>query len=163
MKKWVKLLLCIILVQLIAFLGSVFTVSSIETWYDSLIKPSFNPPSWLFGPVWTILYLMIGVSLYFFITSNPKKNYAEKNKIKKIGYWIFGIQILLNGIWTPLFFGLHNIPAALIVIIFLWLSIIANIFAFYKISKISAYLLVPYLIWVSFASVLNFSFWLLNG
>lgn len=151
-----KFILCIIAVELIGIIGGFFTASAIPIWYASLIKPSFNPPSWLFGPVWTILYAMIGISLYLFITSKAK------TKDKRKGYLIFSVQILLNFIWSPVFFGMQNIFGGLMIIILLWLSIILNLFIFYKISKASAWLLVPYWLWVSFASILNFSLWMLN-
>jgi len=156
MKNWLKLVLCIIGVELVGILSSFLSLGSLDIWYSSLIRPSFNPPSWIFGPVWTILYAMIGASLYFFMMSKGKK------KDKKTAYWIFGIQILLNFIWSPIFFGMHNIFLAVIVIALLWLAIIFTFLAFYKISKTSAWLLVPYWFWVSFASILNFSLWMLN-
>lgn len=158
MKNWLKLLISLLIVTLASSLGSLFTVSSIPTWYSILNKPGFNPPSWLFGPVWTILYLMIAVSL-FLVWKNKTK---IKNNSKKKAYWIFGIQILLNSLWSIVFFGMHQILLACIVIILLWISIILNIFYFYKISKTASYLLIPYLLWVSFASLLNFAIWILN-
>lgn len=156
MKNWLKLIICILAIEFIGIMAGFFTSSSVGSWYQTLIKPSFNPPSWLFGPVWTILYAMIGVSLYFVLTAK------QKPKIKNKSYWIFGIQILLNFMWSIVFFGMHKIFLALIVIALLWLAIILNFLAFYKISKISAWLLVPYWLWVGFASVLNFSLWMLN-
>ncbi len=156
MKKWLKLIICIVLVELIGILGGFATANSISNWYATLIKPSFNPPSWLFGPVWTILYAMIGISFYLVLTAKAKSSLKAK------AYWIFGIQIFLNAIWSPVFFGLHNIFAALIIIVLMWLFILLNILAFYKISKNSAWILVPYWLWVSFASILNFSLWMLN-
>lgn len=156
MKNWLKLIICIIAVEFIGIMGGFFTSGSVDNWYLSLIKPSFTPPSWLIGPVWTILYAMIGLSLFLFLTAK------QKSKNKKIGYWIFGIQLMLNALWSIVFFGLHQISGALIVIALLWISIVLNFFAFYKFSKNSAYLLIPYWLWVSFASVLNFALWILN-
>jgi benzodiazapine receptor len=151
-----KLVVSILVVELVGILSSFATFSSIPNWYALLIKPSFNPPNWIFGPVWTILYLMIGISLYLVWTSRIKSDL----KIK--AYWIFAIQLALNGLWTIVFFGMHQILGALAIIILLWIFIILNIFAFYKISKPAAYLLIPYWLWVSFASILNFSIWMLN-
>lgn len=155
-KKWWIFIACIILVQLAGVLGSIFSVDSIESWYSGLEKPSFNPPNWIFGPVWTALYFMIGISLFLFIIKKGSR------KEKRAGYWIFGVQLFLNAIWSIVFFGMHQIFLALIVIILLWISIFLNIPAFFRISKISAYLLVPYWLWVSFASVLNWAIWILN-
>jgi benzodiazapine receptor len=156
MKNWVKLIICIIAVEIIGILGGFFTAGSILNWYAGLAKPSFNPPNWIFGPVWTILYLMTGISLYLFLTGKGK----SKNKID--GFWIFGVQLMLNFLWSIVFFSMHQILGALIVIALLWISIVLNIVTFYRVSKSSAYLLIPYLFWVSFASVLNFAIWMLN-
>jgi len=156
MKNWLKLIISIVLAGLAGFVGSFFTTSSVMSWYPTLIKPSFNPPSWLFGPVWTILYIMIGVSLYLVWTSKAKA------KVKKKAYTIFGVQLILNSLWSIVFFGMQQPAAAFLVIALLWISIIYNALVFYRISKPAGYLLVPYFLWVSFASVLNFAIWILN-
>lgn len=129
---------------------------AIAGWYEGLVKPSLNPPDFVFGPVWTLLYLMMGVSLYLVWregASVPRVNFA-------IG--IFGFQLVLNSLWSVVFFGMENPGGALLIVGSLWLAILANIFAFLRISKMAAYLLVPYLLWVSFASYLNFQIWMLN-
>ncbi len=156
MKNWLKLILSILLVELVGILSSIGTLGSIQTWYASLVKPSFNPPNWIFGPVWTILYLMIGIAL-FLVWSNKVK---IKDKIN--AYQIFTIQLLLNALWTLVFFGMHQIFWALIVIVLLLIAIALTIREFYKISKIAAYILLPYILWVIFASLLNLSFFILN-
>jgi tryptophan-rich sensory protein len=156
MKNWLKLIISILIVWIVGGLGSIFTASSVNTWFSTLNKPVFNPPSWVFGPVWTILYIMIGISLFLVWKSNIKL------KFKKTAYWIFAVQILLNGFWSVAFFGMQNPALAFLVIVLLWISIILNIIYFYRISKTSAYLLIPYWLWVSFASVLNGAIWLLN-
>ena len=156
MKNYLKFIASVLGVELIGILGSFFTSGSIPTWFSSLTKPSFNPPSWIFGPVWTILYAMIGVSLYLILTSKAKTSLKTK------AYWIFGIQLFFNFIWSIVFFGMHQILGAFAVIALLWIFIILNILAFYKISNPAGYLLIPYWIWVSFASILNFSIWWLN-
>lgn len=156
MKNWLKLITSIVLVWIVGVSGSLFTASSVTTWFPSLAKPSFNPPSWLFGPVWTILYIMIGVSLYLVWTAKAKA------KVKKKAYWIFGIQLVLNALWSVAFFGAQNPALAFIIIVLLWISIIVNAMVFYKISRPAGYLLVPYFLWVSFASILNLFIWLLN-
>jgi translocator protein len=137
--------------------GSIFTATSVETWYQSLNKPSFNPPSWLFAPVWTALYLMMGVSL-FLVWSSQNTPGGKKNA----SIILFLIQLILNALWSVLFFGLQNPLLAFIEIVLLWLAIIATISFFRKISAFSAFLLVPYLLWVTFAAILNLSIFILN-
>lgn len=125
-------------------------------WFHTLKKPEFAPPDWIFGPVWAILYIMIFLSLVFFL-----KTGGLKYKILPITFFI--IQLLLNFSWSYVFFDLQNIYLALIVIAFLWLTLLITIITFYKHSKIAAWLLIPYFLWVSFASYLNFRYWQLNG
>lgn len=148
-----KLIICILICQIIGFLGSLFNVKSIPGWYSKQKKPSFNPPSWIFGPVWTMLYLLMGISLYLVLISG---------KLTNLAIIIFSIQLFLNLIWTGIFFGMKKPLFAFIEIILLWASILINILVFYEISRTASYLLIPYLLWVSFAAVLNFSIWWLN-
>lgn len=155
MNKWLKLAVCILIPLAAGWIGSIFTTSSVGSWYLSINKPLFNPPSWVFGPVWTILFILMGISLYLIV----KNGITKKNKA---AVFAFGFQIALNTLWSFLFFGMHSPGAAFIEIIILWLAILANIILFYKISRKAAYLLLPYILWVSFAAVLNFSIWMLN-
>jgi len=155
MKKIWKLFITISIVFLASALGGLFTANSVSTWYQELAKPFFNPPNWIFGPVWTLLYFLMGISLYLIWISKSNSN-------KKTALIFFAIQLFLNVLWSFLFFGLQNPFLAFVEIILLWLAIFATIFYFYKINKMSAYLLVPYILWVSFASVLNLSIFLLN-
>ncbi|MBI2405804.1 tryptophan-rich sensory protein [Candidatus Microgenomates bacterium] len=136
------------------FIGSFFTVSAIPTWYATLNKPIFSPPNWVFAPVWTTLYILMGISLYFV--------WVSKSKIKQKVLTLFFIQLGLNALWSILFFGLKNPTLAFIEIVALWITIFLTIKYFYPISKLAAYLLVPYILWVSFASVLNVAIVLLN-
>lgn len=129
--------------------GSFFTVSSIPTWYVTLNKPVFSPPNWIFAPVWTILYILMGISLYLV---------WQKGKVP----FIFWIQLILNTVWSIVFFGMKNPALALVDIIALWIIIILTIKSFYKISKTAGYLLIPYLLWVSFAAILNLAIVILN-
>lgn len=156
MTKYVKLLLFIILCELVGIIGSAYTISSIPLWYAGLNKPFFNPPNYLFGPVWTTLYALMGLSIFRILESKKSK------KIIKEAATLFWIQLFLNGIWTPIFFGSKQLFVALIVIIAMWIYILKTIKAFLKIDKIAAYALYPYLAWVSFATLLNFSIWILN-
>ena len=155
MSKLPKLLLTILICLSIGFLGSLFTTPAIPTWYAGLIKPSFSPPNYLFGPVWTLLYILMAVS--FYLIWSKKKDKKIKSALK-----LFGIQLFLNAIWSPVFFGAKNLFLALIIIIFMWIFILKTILAYAKIDKKASYLLYPYLAWVSFATVLNFSVWFLN-
>jgi len=125
-------------------------------WYLTLNKPIFTPPSWLFAPVWSVLYILIAVSFFLVWKKGFKKKHV-KNALK-----LFVIQFILNLSWSPIFFGLKNISLALIVIIIMWVYILKTILAFGKVTKTASYLLYPYIVWVSFAAVLNFSIWLLN-
>jgi translocator protein len=154
--NYFKLLASVFLCQFAGAVGSVFTASSLEDWYLLLEKPVFNPPSWVFFPVWTLLYTLMGISLYIVWEK------GLQNKEVKIGLIIFGIQLFLNSLWSFLFFGLRTPYYAFIEIIFLWIAILLTIFQFRKISKTASYLLVPYILWVSFASLLNYYLWILN-
>lgn len=140
----------------VGIVGALFTTPAIPAWYNTLSKPSFSPPAWVFGPAWTILYILMGISLFLVWT---KKSEGD---IKQSALYIFFAQLFLNAIWSPIFFGLQSPFTALIIITLLWLTIIININIFYKVSKTAALLLVPYLLWVSFATVLNFAIWQLN-
>lgn len=151
-----KLIFSIFICQLAGIIGSLFTFSAIPTWYATLNKPTFSPPNWLFGTVWTTLYLLMGISLYRVWISKTKK----KEKMEGVVFFI--IQLVLNALWSILFFGMQNPALAFVEIIFMWLFIVVTIFRFEKVDKLAAYLLVPYLLWVSFASILNFSIWQLN-
>ena len=156
MKIKLQTLIISVLIPLAAgFVGSLFTTPSIPTWYATLNKPSFNPPSYLFAPVWTFLFILIGLAFYLVVTTKTKKS-------KKFAYKVYFTQITLNTLWSILFFGLQNPALALIEILILWSTILANIYYFYKIKKDAALLLIPYLLWVTFATLLNFSIWQLN-
>ncbi len=151
-----KLLTSIIVCEIVGIAGTPFTITAIPNWYANLNKPFFSPPNWLFGPVWTVLYLCMGISFYLIWISN-----AKKNSIKIAVKW-FLIQLGLNFLWTPVFFGLRSLVIALIIIVGMWGAIVMTIKKMYPISKIAAALLVPYLFWVSFATTLNASLLLLN-
>ncbi|MCE1246589.1 MAG: tryptophan-rich sensory protein [Firmicutes bacterium] len=155
--EYLKLVLCIFLCLSAGFIGSFFTAPAIPGWYASLVKPAFNPPSFVFAPVWTILYILMGISLWMIIREgmdNPKVRTAVI---------LFGVQFLLNIIWSPVFFGLKAPSAAFLIIFVLWWAILANMISFYKIKKQAGLILLPYLLWVSFASILNYAIWRLNG
>jgi len=149
--KLLKLLFAIIICQLAGFIGSLFTTPSIPTWYATLQKPIITPPNWIFAPVWTFLFLLMGISLYLIL---------EKKIKRALTY--FSKQLILNILWSVIFFGLHKLLLAFIEIIILWIFIFLTIMSSYKKSKPAAFLLIPYLLWVSFASVLNLFFYIIN-
>lgn len=126
------------------------------SWYNTLNKPFFNPPAWLFGPAWTVLYILMAISAYLVWRKGFKKKQV-KEALK-----VFAIQLVLNLSWSPVFFGAKNILLALFIILVMLVFIAKTIGAFAKVDKTASYLLYPYLLWVSFATVLNFSVWILN-
>jgi len=153
--SYIKLILFILVIELIGVLGSFFTTPSINTWYAQLIKPSFNPPNWIFAPVWTALYALIGIALYLIWESNKKKE-------RRCALVFFSLQLAFNFLWSVIFFYLHLPLLAFIEILILWFLILLTIIKSLKVQKWAGYLLIPYLLWVSFASVLNFSIYYLN-
>ncbi len=150
-----KLIVSIALPLAVGGIAGFYTSQAIPTWYTTLNRPSFNPPNWLFGPVWTTLYLLMGISLYM-IWSLPSGR--ERN----IGLLAFGIQLVLNFGWSFIFFYYRTIGLALIEIVLLWVSIVVMIILFYKLKPLTAYLNIPYLLWVSFATALNAAYYHLN-
>lgn len=149
-----KLIISILICLLAGFFGSYFTTPAITTWYATLQKPSFTPPDWVFFPVWTSLFIMMGLSLFLV---------WQKEEKKVTALYIFAAQLVLNILWSVAFFGLKSPLLGLIEIIILWIAILATILSFMKISRTAGYLLLPYILWVSFAAILNFSIWRLNS
>lgn len=155
-KFWPKLILCVVIVMVLGAAGGIVTAGSIPDWYATLAKPPGTPPNAVFGPVWSVLYLMIGISLarvWHFVSAGAEKRRALIR---------FAIQMILNLIWTPLFFGAHLVAVALAVIVSLWVMILLTILAFKPLDRVAAWLLVPYLAWVSYATYLNAGFLVLN-
>lgn len=155
-KSLSKLIIAVAVSELAGIIGSVFTTPSIEGWYAEIVKPALNPPAWVFGPVWTILFALMSIAAFL-----VWKKGLERRDVK-IALGIFIGQLVLNTLWLIIFFGLHSPGGALIEIIFFWLAILATIIVFAKISKLAAWLLVPYILWVSFAVYLNYAIWALN-
>jgi translocator protein len=146
-------------------IGSIFTSESVSTWYQTIEKPSFSPPNWLFGPVWTTLYVMMGISLFLIwraTTSTATFPTARHNR-KIAAFIAFGSQLILNVLWSFIFFGLRSPQFAFAEIVILLISIVVTIVVFYKISRLAAVLMMPYAAWVTFASFLNLQIWLLNS
>ena len=156
MKRVAGIVVSIAVCELAGIVGSVFTMPAIPGWYAGLAKPSFNPPNWIFGPVWTLLYAMMGLAAYLVYEKGFKRPEVKK------ALAVFAAQLVMNTLWSIVFFGAHRILGAAVVIVLLWAMILATILLFHRISKAGAYLLVPYILWVSFATVLNASLYVLN-
>lgn len=153
--KYLRLLLCIGICEAVGLVGSFFTFGSINSWYSFLVKPSFAPPNWLFGPIWVSLYALMGASLYLV--------WGSRRRINAFVYLPFALQLFLNGLWSALFFGYHSLTFSFLDILFLWVAITLTMWRFSKFSKVAVGLLVPYLVWVTIASVLNYSIMMLNN
>ena len=156
LREVLRLVVSIVVCQLAGGLGAIFTTPAIPTWYASLEKPAFQPPNWLFFPVWTTLYTLMGIAAFLVW----RKGLHERRVRVALG--IFVIQLVLNTAWTIIFFGLYSLFGAVIAIVFLWIAILINIVTFWRISKVAGALLIPYILWVSFAGILNISVWMLN-
>lgn len=156
MKHLPKLIASIVICELVGILSTPFTVAAIPTWYATLVKPPFSPPNWIFGPVWTLLYLMMGISFYCIWQLGWKKN-----KMILAGFY-FGAQLVLNFFWSIAFFGFRSPILGLITIVSLLTLIIVTMKHFYPLSRVAFYLLIPYLIWVTFATLLNGAIVILN-
>jgi benzodiazapine receptor len=154
MNNKIKVVISIAVCQLAGAIGSVFTYSSVTTWYPTLAKPDFSPPTWIFAPVWITLYFLMGISLYLIWINRAKDNGKA--------FILFAIQLMLNVLWSFMFFGLKSPLYGLIDILVLLVAIILTVYVSYKISVVAAILLIPYLVWVSFATILNYNIFLLN-
>lgn len=153
----VKLLISLAACVCAGLIGSIFTRGSISTWYTFLHKPAFSPPDWVYAPVWFLLYILMGISAFLVWRMGMKQFHVRE------GLVIFLIQLILNTFWSFAFFGLKSTIAGLLVIVPLWTAILLTIINFYRISRTASFLLLPYILWVSFATALNFSIYLLNA
>ena len=150
-----EFLISILLPLSLGAIAGMFTSQSVPEWYATLNRPSFNPPNWIFGPVWTTLYILMGIS-FFLIWKQ------EASKARNRAVLIFLLQLLLNFAWSFIFFYFNMIGLALVEIVLLWISIVLMLVVFYKIKPIASYINIPYLLWVTFATVLNASYYFLN-
>lgn len=148
-------LVAIILTTMIGIMSGRTTSSKIETWYATLQKPVWQPPNWLFGPVWTVLYTLMGIAL-------ARLWLAPAGRMRTIALILFAVQLVLNALWSPVFFNLEQLGWALVVIVLLVVAIGALMIVSYRVDPIATYLLIPYLVWVLFATALNGSIWQLN-
>lgn len=157
MQKNLRIAAIVLTCLAVGYFSSLITRENIPTWYVTLKKPIFNPPNWVFAPVWTILYIMMGIAAGR--VWNKVDN--DLQNVKK-GMYFFIVQLALNALWTYLFFGIHNLFLSLIEIILLWLMIYETMVQFKKVDKLASKLLIPYLVWVSYATILTASVWYLN-
>ena len=175
--KLLKFLVSIIICEFAGVVGSAFTAPEMGAWYKSLEKPFFNPPNWIFGPVWTIIFILMGVSLYFVWIKNwePRREATDIEASNPLsqkflsGAWrkaniiaIFIVQLVLNILWSVIFFGFHNPGIAFFELLMLWFAVLFCIVNFYRVHKSAGFLLLPYIIWISFAGILNYFIWILN-
>jgi benzodiazapine receptor len=151
-----KLIISILIPIIVGFTSAFLTFSSIPEFFATLNKPTWAPPAWAFGPIWTVLYILMGIALFLVWREG-----LERRDVK-IAIGIFALQLILNFFWTIIFFGFKSLFGGLIEIVFLWIAILINIILFYRISRTAGILLVPYIIWVSIASYLNYTVFLLN-
>ena len=157
MKNWVKATISVILPQAVGISAALITETGESSWYQTIERPAWNPPGYVFGPVWTLLYLMMGWAFYLVWKSDAPPQRRRSAMV------LWAVQLIFNFFWTLIFFGAHEIGWALAEIIGLWVLILLTIFAFARISKTAAWLLVPYISWVSFATLLTYTIWRLNG
>jgi len=155
--NWLKLAGFVIVCEMAGVVGSIFTNSGSFAWYANLSKPFFTPPSWVFAPVWIALYALMGIAAYL-VFQKEGKGGNSRGALK-----IFAAQLILNAVWSIMFFGMRNLIYSLICIIALWFFILLCIWKFYGVRKEAAYLMVPYFLWVSFAAMLNMAIWMLNA
>jgi len=149
------LILFILICEAAGIIGGLFTSQAVSTWYKEIIKPSFNPPSWVFGPVWILLYALMGTAMYFV--------YQKHTSASKTALIFFGVHLIVNALWSFLFFGKRQFELAFLDIGVMWVMIVISIYLFYRVDHKAGLLLFPYLLWASFASVLNYSIWRLNA
>jgi tryptophan-rich sensory protein len=154
-REILKLVASVFLCQIAGFLGSLFTIPAIPTWYATLKKPFFTPPNWIFSPVWISLFILMGLSLFFVWRRTDHPNF-------KVAFIFFFVQFILNILWSVFFFGLRSPVLGLVDIALLWIAILFTILNFLQISRFAGILLIPYFLWVSFAALLNFFLWILN-
>lgn len=152
-----KLVISIVVSLCAGGIGSLFTFSKIPTWYAALQKPAFTPPDWLFAPAWTVLYVLMGIAAFYVWRVG-----SDKREVR-VALVTFLIQLIFNALWSVVFFGMENLFFGAVMIVALWIIILFTIIRFYKISQTAAWLLIPYILWVTFASALNIAVWLLNA
>jgi len=155
MNKFLKILVAVSLPLLVGSIAGLATSPNIKSWYAYLQKPVFSPPNWIFGPMWSLLYILMGVGLYMIWES-------EKSDLRRRALIVFFVQLAFNFAWSFIFFEFRLIGVAFIEILLVWISVAAMIYTFYPVNKKAALLQIPYILWVTFASLLNGAVWALN-
>jgi len=155
-------IISVIIAQMAGAIGSVFTASNIQNWYAYLEKPSFAPPNWLFAPAWITLYTLMGIAAFLVWSSYAKATDGQVKKEIKTALWFYGVHLVLNSLWSVIFFGLQNPAWAFFEILILWALILIITWKFYKIRRAAGILFIPYIFWVTFAAILNLTVWQLN-
>ncbi len=167
-QRWPALAVALVVPLIAALIGGLATSQSVATWYPFLKKPRWNPPSWLFAPVWNLLFLLMGVASWLVwqkgtSTRNPGASpHPAMDQQTKQALASYGIQLSLNALWAVLFFGLRRIDLALVEVVALWGAILVTLRQFYQVRPVAAWLLIPYQLWVTFAAILNARIWQLN-
>lgn len=156
MPLFLKILVSIIVVEVLGGLGAAITSDQIPGWYAGLAKPPGTPPNWLFGPVWGVLYAMMGAAFALVW------HYAEPSSAKRSALWCYAVQLVLNLSWTTVFFGMHEMLMGLLILLALLVAIVATIVRFRRLRPLAGWLMAPYLVWVSYATYLNAGYWWLN-
>jgi benzodiazapine receptor len=156
-KEFFRLILSIIICQLAGIIGSIFTASSVTSWYPTLVKPSFTPSGFYIGLIWIVLFFLMGISLFLIWRETPSSIEA------RIALNFFAAQLIVNVLWSMAFFGMRSPIRGVFVIAFLWILILINIIKFWPVNRTAAILLIPYIVWVSIAAYLNYSIWRLNS
>jgi len=157
-RPWIALAIAIVACELVGASGTIFTAMGLETWYATLTRPDLAPPNWVFGPVWTTLFALMGIAVWLVW----KRATGERSRAGRLAIGIFAVHFAVNVAWSAVFFGLQSLFYGLVVIALLWVLIVVTMVAFYRVDRRAGVLLVPYLAWVSFASYLNYAFWVLN-
>lgn len=157
MSTFIQIAVSVIIAQLAGIIGAFATQSSVGSWYTTLVKPWFTPPNWLFGPAWITLYTLMGIAAWLVWR---KGGFSDEGV--RVALIAYGVQLLINAAWSPAFFGARSPIAGLLIIAVLWVAIAVTIYLFSRHSKVAAWLMAPYLAWVTYASALNFEIWRLN-
>lgn len=156
MRTFLGLLVSVLIAQSAGIIGAIATASSVREWYPTLEKPWFTPPNWLFGPAWVTLYTLMGIAAYLVWQQGWSQG------VVKAALVLYGIQLVINAVWSPVFFGMRAPTAGLIVIAVLWVAIVVTMVWFARVSTAATWLMAPYLAWVTYAAALNFEIWRLN-
>ena len=156
LQRWPGVILIVLACEGVGILAALATQSSVGTWYPMLVKPAFTPPGWLFGPVWTALYALMGIAVWLV----GRRGWRTEGVQRAVG--LFVLQLGLNGLWSFAFFGFRSVSGGFVVIVLLWIAIVLALWSFFRLQRVAGWLMVPYLLWVTYAAVLNGTIWWMN-